>query len=238
MRRILIKAAYDGTDYHGWQEAENAETVAGNINRALKSLTGEDIEVMGASRTDAGVHARGNLAVFDTLSTIPDDRFSFALNTFLPSDIRIISSKEVPPDFHFRNIKTEKTYLYRIVRTEIPDPLRIRFAWDISFDLDPEKMRIGASYLLGEHDFKSFCSVHTDAKTTVREISHISLEEKEDEIHLTVKGYGFLYNMVRIITGTLVEIGRGRGNLRTYLLSLKPWTEGKPDPLRLQTGLL
>ncbi|MBQ6966735.1 MAG: tRNA pseudouridine(38-40) synthase TruA [Lachnospiraceae bacterium] len=237
MRRILIKAAYDGTDYHGWQEAENAETVAGNINRALKSLTGEDIEVMGASRTDAGVHARGNLAVFDTLSTIPDDRFSFALNTFLPSDIRIISSKEVPPDFHFRNIKTEKTYLYRIVRTEIPDPLRIRFAWDISFDLDPEKMRIGASYLLGEHDFKSFCSVHTDAKTTVREISHISLEEKEDEIHLTVKGYGFLYNMVRIITGTLVEIGRGKREPEDIPLILEALDRRKAGPTAPPNGL-
>ena len=210
MRRILIKAAYDGTDYHGWQEAENAETIAGNINRALKRLTGEDIEVMGASRTDAGVHAKGNLAVFDTLSTIPSDRFSYALNTCLPSDIRILSSKEVPPDFHFKNIKTEKTYLYRIILTDIPDPLRIRYAWDISFDLDIEKMRLGASFLMGEHDFKSFCSVHTDARTTVREISHISVEKEEDEIRIWVRGYGFLYNMVRIITGTLVEIGRGK----------------------------
>ncbi len=210
MRRILIKTAYDGTDYHGWQEAENGETIAGNINRALHELTGEDIEVMGASRTDAGVHAKGNLAVFDTESTVPADRFSYALNTHLPPDIRILSSKETDPHFHFRNVKTEKTYRYRIVRGVFPDPLRIRYSAHCSFDLDTKKMDDAAKYLVGEHDFRSFCCVHTDVKTTVRHITLCEVGETGDEIVFTVKGYGFLYNMVRIITGTLMEVGRGK----------------------------
>ncbi len=210
MKRILITAAYDGTDYHGWQEAENAVTIAGEINRALLNLTGEEIKVSGASRTDAGVHAKGNLAVFDTSSSIPAERFSYALNTYLPKDIRIISSKEVDQDFHPRTLKTLKTYIYRIQTGEFPDPLRERYTWHIDYPLDREKMNEAAAYLKGEHDFKSFCSVHTETRTTVREIKEIGVEPFGDEIVITVKGTGFLYNMVRIITGTLVEAGRGR----------------------------
>ncbi len=210
MKRILIRVSYDGTDYHGWQAAEGQETIAGNINRAIKCLTGEDIEVSGTSRTDAGVHSKGNLAVFDTDSTVPPDRFSYALNTFLPPDIRVVESEEVPGDFHPRFLKTEKTYTYRIQLGAMPDPLRIRYSWHISFPLDITLMEEAAQHLLGEHDFRAFCSVHTDAKTTVREITGIFVTEIDDEIRITVKGYGFLYNMVRIITGTLVEVGRGR----------------------------
>ncbi len=210
MKRILIKVAYDGTEYHGWQAAEGQETIAGNINRALKLLTGEDTEVQGTSRTDAGVHAKGNLAVFDTESTIPPERFSYALNTYLPMDIRVLSSEEVPADYHPRFLKTEKTYTYRLQTGEMPDPLRQRYSWHISYPLDMAAMQEAAGYLKGEHDFKAFCSVHTDAKTTVREITDIGVSALSDEILITVKGYGFLYNMVRIITGTLVEAGRGR----------------------------
>ncbi|MCR4591486.1 MAG: tRNA pseudouridine(38-40) synthase TruA [Lachnospiraceae bacterium] len=211
MKRILIRVSYDGTDYHGWQAAEGCGTIAGSINDALKRLTGEDTEVAGTSRTDAGVHAKCNLAVFDTDSSIPPERFSYALNTCLPPDIRILSSEEVSPDYHPRFLKTEKTYTYRIQCGEMPDPLRQRYSWHISFPLDTAKMREAAEFLKGEHDFRSFCSVHTDAKTTVREITDISLSAPAaDEILITVKGYGFLYNMVRIITGTLVEVGRGK----------------------------
>jgi len=210
MKRILIRVAYDGTSYHGWQAAEGQETIAGNIDLALKHLTGEDINVSGASRTDAGVHALCNLAVFDTSSSVPPERFSYALNTCLPGDIRVISSEEVPIDFHPRFIKTEKTYRYRIQTGEMPDPLRIRYCWHISYPLDICAMQEAAAFLKGEHDFRAFCSVHTDVKTTVREISYIDVSRLSDEIHITVKGYGFLYNMVRIIAGTLVEAGRGR----------------------------
>ncbi len=208
-KRIMIRVAYDGTDLHGWQSAENARTVAGDIDRALKMLTGEDIRVSGASRTDAGVHAKGNLAVFDTASTIPPERFSYALNTCLLKDIRVTESREVAPDFHPRSAKTVKTYAYRIQTGEFPDPLRERYTWHIDYDLNIPAMKEAALLLIGEHDFRSFCSVHTDVKTTVREILFTDVEQKDDEIVITVKGYGFLYNMVRIIAGTLVEIGRG-----------------------------
>ena len=210
MKRILLKVSYDGTSYHGWQAADEQETIAGNIDRAIKHLTGEEISISGASRTDAGVHALCNLAVFDTAASIPPERFSYALNTCLPEDIRIISSEEVPKDFHPRFIKTEKTYRYRIQTGEMPDPLRIRYSWHISYPLDILSMQKAAAFLKGEHDFKSFCSVHTEVKTTIREITGIAVSGESDEIHITVKGYGFLYNMVRIISGTLVEVGRGR----------------------------
>ncbi len=237
MRRILIKAAYDGTDYHGWQAAEGQETIAGNINRALKRLTGENTEVHGTSRTDAGVHARGNLAVFDTESTIPPERFSFALNTYLPTDIRILSSEEVPADYHPRFLKTEKTYTYRLQLGEIPDPLRQRYSWNISYPLDADLMRRAARYLIGEHDFRAFCSVHTDVKTTVREISSITVTEADDEILITVKGYGFLYNMVRIITGTLVEAGRGKIQPEDMPDILKSLSREKAGPTAPPQGL-
>ena len=210
MRRILLKIAYDGTAYNGWQLAKDGESIEGKLMEAILELTGEKPDIGGASRTDAGVHARSNLAVFDTDSTIPGDRFSYAINTRLPDDIRVVMSKEVDSDFHPRFARTEKTYLYRIQRGEFPDPLRERYTWNLSYDLDAEKMREAAAYLKGEHDFKSFCNVHTDVRSTVREITDIRVEEKEDEIHITVKGYGFLYNMVRIIAGTLAEVGRGR----------------------------
>ncbi len=235
MRRILIKVAYDGTLYHGWQEAENAETVAGTVRRALYKLTGEDTPVSGASRTDAGVHALCNLAVFDTASPIPGDRFSYALNTCLPEDIRILKSEEVDENFHPRFLRTEKTYVYRIETGEFPDPLRVRYCWHCPFDLDVEKMREAAAYLRGEHDFKAFCSVHTDVKTTVREITHIDVSREADEIKITVKGHGFLYNMVRIIAGTLAECGRGRfdpGDIPHILESLDRSKAGPTAPAK------
>lgn len=237
MKRILIRVSYDGTDYHGWQAAEGQETIAGNINRALKALTGEDIEVAGSSRTDAGVHAAENLAVFDTASTVPPERFSYALNTFLPADIRIIGSKEVPEDYHPRFLKTEKTYRYRIQLGELPDPLRIRFTWHISYPLDISAMQEAAEKLKGEHDFRAFCSVHTDAKTTVREITCIDVSPVSDEVHITVKGYGFLYNMVRIIAGTLVETGWGR--IKPYGITeiLNSLDRGKAGPTAPPQGL-
>ncbi len=237
MKRILIRVSYDGTSYHGWQAAEEQETIAGNVDRALKLLTGEDINVSGASRTDAGVHALCNLAVFDTASSVPPERFSYALNTRLPEDIRVISSEEVPEDFHPRFLKTEKTYRYRIQTGEMPDPLRIRYSWHISYPLDISAMKEAAEYLRGEHDFKAFCSVHTDVKTTIREITDIAVSTVSDEVHITVKGYGFLYNMVRIITGTLVEAGRGRLKSEDIPLILKSCDRKNAGPTAPPRGL-
>ena len=196
-KRILLSVAYDGTGYAGFQaQKSGVPTIEGELNRVLTELTGVPVEVTGASRTDAGVHARCNLAVFDTESRIPPEKFAYAVNVRLPEQICVHRSMEVPEDFHPRHCSTIKTYEYRIYNAP---------------------MREAAQYLVGEHDFKSFCSMYTSAKTTVREILSVEVEEipcgaaggLPREIVIRVSGRGFLYNMVRIIAGTLMEIGRG-----------------------------
>lgn len=209
MRRIKLTVAYDGTDYCGWQIQPNGITVEEVLNRALSRLTGEDIRVIGASRTDAGVHARGNVAVFDTESAIPPKRFSYAVNPLLPEDVVVTDSKEVPESWHPRYQNSVKTYEYHILNREMPDPLRRRDTWHVSFPLDLDSMRKAADYLIGEHDFRSFCSAHTGVKTTVRTIYELQIEKTGSLITIRIKGNGFLYNMVRIIAGTLTEVGRG-----------------------------
>ena len=212
MRRILLTVAYDGTEYHGWQAQDGVRTIEGELNASIEKLTGEAVEVIGASRTDAGVHSLCNRAVFDTDSSIPADRYAAAINTYLPDDIRVTSSREVSADWHPRKVKTVKTYEYRIDRGRIPNPLRVRYAWNVWGELDTDAMRRAASYLIGEHDFTSFCATASQAEDKVRRIVSIDIEERSsfDELIIRVKGYGFLYNMVRIITGTLVEVGAGK----------------------------
>lgn len=209
MKRVKLTVAYDGTRYSGWQVQQNAITIEGVLNKALSKLTGEEIAVIGASRTDAGVHAMGNIAVFDTESTIPGERFLYVLNQKMPEDIVIVASEEVPLDWHPRHQDTLKTYEYRILNTKLPDPTRRLYTYFVSFDLDTTLMRKGAAYLVGEHDFVGFCSVKTNAKTTVRTITDLQVLQKEDEIIIRVTGNGFLYNMVRIIAGVLIRVGRG-----------------------------
>ena len=179
------------------------------LNRALSRLTGEEIRVIGASRTDAGVHARGNIAVLDTASTIPAERFAYAVNPLLPEDIVVLKSEEVPQDWHPRYQNSVKTYEYRILNREMPDPLKRKYTWHVSFPLDIDKMREAAEHLKGQHDFRSFCSVHTAVKSTVRTIYTLDIVKSGDEIIIRISGNGFLYNMVRIIAGTLAEVGRG-----------------------------
>lgn len=209
MRRVKLTVAYDGTDYCGWQIQNNGPTVEGELNRALSELTGERIVVIGASRTDAGVHGRGNVAVFDTDSPIPPDRIAYALNRKLPEDVVVVKSEEVRPDWHPRRCDSVKTYEYRILNQEMPDPVRRRDTWHVSFPLDVDRMREAAEYLKGEHDFKSFCSAQSEVENTVRTIYELTIEREENLITITVRGNGFLYNMVRIIAGTLMGAGRG-----------------------------
>lgn len=213
MRRIKLTVAYDGTNYCGWQVQPNGITIEEMLNRAISKLTKEEIAVIGASRTDSGVHARGNVAVFDTESSIPSDRFSYALNQRLPEDIVVVKSEEVPEDWHPRYCDCTKNYEYRILNAKTPDPLRRRNYTFVSFDLDLDKMREAAAYLIGEHDFASFCCVRTNAGTTVRTIYSLEIEEIPEksgrELIIRVSGNGFLYNMVRIIAGTLIRVGRG-----------------------------
>lgn len=209
MRRVKLTVAYDGSDYCGWQVQNNGLTVEGELNRALSELTGETIVVTGASRTDAGVHAMGNVAVFDTASPIPPERIKYALNVRLPEDIVVVESEEVDSNWHPRHCDSVKTYEYRILNREFPNPVRRRDTWHVSFDLNIENMRSAAGYLVGKHDFKSFCSAQTTVKDTVRTIYGIEVEKDNDLVKIRVTGSGFLYNMVRIIAGTLAGVGRG-----------------------------
>lgn len=223
MRRIKLTVAYDGTDYCGWQIQPNGITIEEVLNRKLTALTGEEIRVIGASRTDSGVHALGNVAVFDTCSTIPPERMAPALNQKLPDDIVIVQSEEVPLTWHPRyQEQITKTYEYHIYNARTANPLKKRTSTYVYFPLDVEKMRAGASYLVGEHDFASFCCIRTSAEDTVRRIDSLEIEEHPcaegafsystkdaREIVIRVTGNGFLYNMVRIIAGTLIRVGRG-----------------------------
>jgi len=210
MKRIMLTVAYDGTGYHGWQYQNNGKTIEGELNKALSSLLQKNIEVIGASRTDAGVHAMCNAAVFDTDAGIPAEKYSYALNQMLPDDIRVRKSQEIPADFHPRKTDTVKTYEYRIDCEEFADPTKTRYAYFTYVPLDASKMQEAAAYLVGTHDFKSFCSVNTTATTTVRTIFDIQVIRDGVDIVIRVTGNGFLYNMVRIIVGTLMDVGRGK----------------------------
>ena len=209
MKRVKLVVAYDGTAYRGWQLQPNGITIEEVLNRELTALLKEPISVIGASRTDSGVHARGNVAVFDTENRMPADKICFALNQRLPEDIRVQSSKEVPADWHPRKANCTKTYEYKVLNRKIPMPLERLYAHFCYFNLDLEKMRQAAAYLIGEHDFKSFCTVRTQAEETVRTIYSLDITKQDDMITIRISGSGFLYNMVRIIAGTLLEVGMG-----------------------------
>ena len=209
-RRICLVVAYDGTNYQGWQIQQNGNTIEAELNRALSALTKEPIEVSGASRTDSGVHSRCNYAVFDTAVRMPGDKFSYALNQRLPEDIRVRKSYEVSPHWHPRKCSSKKTYEYRIFNDEFPDPLCRLYTHFTYTKLDIDRMNAAAGYLIGEHDFKSFCSIHTQTETTVRTITDLSVKKEGSLITIRVTGTGFLYNMVRIIAGTLMEVGNGK----------------------------
>lgn len=210
MRRIHIIVEYDGTDYAGWQRQNNAMTVQEKLEIAVKKLTGESVCVHGASRTDAGVHAMGQSAHFDTESRIPAEKFSYALNTLLPPDIRVVRSEEVDAEFHSRFSGHGKRYRYLIWAAPHAGALNRRTHAHVIYKLDTEKMRREAADLVGTHDFGAFAASGSVVKDTVRTIYKAELEEDGYEIRLIVEGNGFLYNMVRIIAGTLIGVGSGK----------------------------
>ena len=209
MKRIMLVVSYDGTAYHGWQLQKNAVTIEEKLNQAIYELTGEKIQVIGASRTDAGVHALGNVAVFDTSSGIPGEKFCYALNRWLPEDIVVQESREVSEDFHPRHRACRKTYEYTILNRRFPLPEHRNHALLYYGSLRIDAMQAGAAALIGEHDFASFCSAGSEVETTVREIYQLSVEKEGDFVKIRVNGNGFLYHMVRILVGTLLEIGKG-----------------------------
>lgn len=209
MKRIKLIVAYDGTGYCGWQVQPNGITIEGVLNKALTELLGEDIKVTGASRTDSGVHSLGNVAVFDTDTRIPPEKIYLALNQRLPEDVVVQESCQVADDFHPRHCNSTKTYEYRILNRKIPMPTRRLDTYFFYRDLDLERMKEGASYIEGTHDFKSFCSANSPVEDTVRTVYSVEVNKEEDLISIRVKGSGFLYNMVRIIAGTLIQVGLG-----------------------------
>lgn len=210
MKRVKMVVAYDGTNYCGWQVQPNGITVEEVLNRSLSKLLGEKIEVMGASRTDSGVHSLGNVAVFDTNTRMPADKIAFALNQRLPEDIVVQGSCEVPSDWHPRYQESTKTYEYRILNRTFRMPTRRLDTYFYHYPLDVEQMSEAASYLVGTHDFASFCAANAQVKSTVRTIYSCTAQKENDIITIRVTGNGFLYNMVRIIAGTLIEVGAGK----------------------------
>lgn len=211
MKRIKLVVAYDGTNYHGWQLQPNGVTIEAVLNEKLTELLREPITVIGASRTDSGVHAQGNVAVFDTENRMPADKICLALNQRLPEDIRVQSSQEVDSCWHPRKCSCIKTYEYKILNRKIEMPACRLYSHFCYFSLNMEKMKAAARYLEGEHDFKSFCNVRTQVTDTVRTIYSLTVTRDEgDMITIRVTGSGFLYNMVRIMVGTLLSVGMGQ----------------------------
>lgn len=209
MKRIMLTVAYDGTNYCGWQTEPTGLSVEEVLNKALSKRLGEDIRVKGVSRTDSGVHARGNLCVFDSETPIPPEKVCFAVNEVLPEDIVIRKSEEVPADFHPRKCDSLKTYEYTLYHDSLPDPLVRHYTTFFYRKLDVPKMREAAACLVGEHDFSSFCSAGAQVETKVRRITALAVEEEGTRIVFRITGTGFLYNMVRIIVGTLLRVGTG-----------------------------
>lgn len=209
--RVKLVVAYDGTDYCGWQVQPNGITVEEVLNRELSRLLKEEITVTGASRTDSGVHSLGNVAVFDTDTRMPAEKISYAINQRLPEDIVVQDSCEVPEDFHPRFAASQKTYEYKILNRKFPMPTLRRDTLFYCHPLDEGRMRQGAQFLVGTHDFTSFSSVKAQTNTFVRTVYELTVERTEDDIiHIRITGNGFLYNMVRIIAGTLLLVGAGK----------------------------
>ena len=210
MRNIRLDICYDGTRYRGWQRLPGKDdTLQGKLETALSRILEEPIEISGSGRTDAGVHARGQVANFHTESTMSAAEILANLRRYLPEDIGIYSCKDVSPRFHARLNAKEKTYRYRIWNSENPCVFDRRFVAVMPEEMDVEAMRSAADALVGEHDFSAFCGNPKFKKSTVRYIRSITITRQGDELVLEYTGNGFLHNMVRILTGTLVEVGRG-----------------------------
>lgn len=210
MKRILLTISYDGTNYSGWQKQKNAVTVQGEFDKACSTLFKTDIESIGASRTDAGVHALGQRAVIDVDTSIPAEKIPLALNPLLPDDIVVTHAEEVGADFNPRFKALKKTYEYSIYNAPFRNPLYRNYSEYVRCELDLDSMRTACEAFVGEHDFRAFCASGNSSKTTVRTIYSLDIEKDGDFIKIRVTGNGFLYNMVRIIAGTLIYVGEGR----------------------------
>lgn len=210
MKNIKLTLQFDGENYHGWQIQKDAVTIQGITENAVSKIVGEPTHVIGCGRTDAGVHARGFVCNFNAHTDIPGDKFLYALNARLPRDIVCVKSEEVPESFHSKKSCIKKTYSYYIANSEFPDIFT--HSWHYPYPLDTDAMSKAAGAFLGTHDFVGFAASGFTVKTTVRTIYALEVKKNGDIVKIDVTGNGFLYNMVRIISGTLAFVGSGKIN--------------------------
>lgn len=215
MKRYKLVIQYDGTNYHGWQQQPNPDlpTIQGEVEKALALIYKDPVKILAAGRTDSGVHAEGQVIAFDNEKAVPAERIANALNSILPEDIVVISCEEASLDFHPRYDAIRKWYRYTIYYDQLPNVFLRNYSWHISYQLDLAAMAGVGKYLIGTHDFSSFCSTKTGVKTFVRTLEKCTLTIDEKLLCIDLVANGFLYNMVRIIVGTMVEVGRGRFKL-------------------------
>ena len=209
VRNIKLQIAYDGTAYHGWQRQLNRATIQETIENALMTVMKEKIDLTGSGRTDSGVHALGQAANFKAVTKIPGDKIKIALNANLPPDIRILESIDIHQDFNARFDAFDKTYMYQIYNDRVNNPFYARYSSFVPRNLDIGKMEEGLKYIIGTHDFKGFMAAGSNVKTTIRTVYDAKLIKEGKLIKIYIKGDGFLYNMVRIIAGTLIDAGKG-----------------------------
>lgn len=205
--RIKLFLAYDGTDFCGWQRQKNGVSVQETVENAIFSLTGEKVTVTGSGRTDAGVHANGQVAHFDTKSSIPPEKFYKALNPFLPGNVKAINSQKASDNFNACRDAKKKTYSYDFYYLEVENPILDRFSLRIDSEPDFNLINSAINLLVGEHDFKAFCATGSSIKTTVRTVYSINVVKTENGFRLLFTGNGFLYNMVRIMAGAILDVG-------------------------------
>lgn len=211
MNNYKLWIQYDGTRYEGWQRQGNTEnTIQGKIEAVLSRMLEQPVEIHGSGRTDAGAHAKGQIANFWCEKNLKPQKVKDYLNQYLPQDIAVLGVQEADERFHSRLNAARKTYVYRIWNNTVPNVFENRFMWQMAENVDIQLMQLAAVYLMGEHDYRSFCANKRMKKSTVRRVERIQIEKLGDEIRFTFTGNGFLYNMVRILVGTLIEVGTSK----------------------------
>lgn len=239
MRNIRIKVAYEGTRYQGWQKQETSEnTIQGKLEMLLSRMCEEKITVQGSGRTDAGVHALGQIVNFHTTCTMGTEEMLQYMNRYLPEDIAVVEIAEASERFHSRLNAVGKRYSYRVWNSSIPNVFLRRYAYTVTEQLDIEAMRRAASYLVGEHDFKAFTSAKKGKKSTLRRIDSVDISGKGDLLTFTFTGNGFLYHMIRILVGTLLEVGRGERDETSIPALIASKDREKAGPLMPGKGLV
>ncbi|KAJ52258.1 tRNA pseudouridine38-40 synthase [Clostridium tetanomorphum] len=239
MKNIKLLIEYDGTNYSGWQKQkmENIKTIQGTIENSISNIIEENTEIIGCSRTDAGVHAKGFVANFKTNSRIPSEKFKYAINNLLPEDIVILDSKEVDLDFHSRYSCIGKRYIYKILNRENASPILRNYSYHIKKSLDIDRMYKASKYFIGRHDFSAFKSSGSNVQSSIRTIIDTEIYRKDDLLIFAVSGDGFLYNMVRIIVGTLIEVGIGKRESDDIVAILESKDRKKAGPCVPPMGL-